>query len=152
MADPLATADDVAARWRPLSTQEQAIASVLAGDASVLLRQRFPGIDAQAASGAVDPDILTIVVSNMVRRAMLAPSDGITQQSETAGPFSHSQSYANPLGNVFLTQAEITLILGYRPAGQSVTFANDSCAHGAPPLIYGWDWNVDPSDVDWGQT
>jgi hypothetical protein len=40
----------------------------------------------------------------MVKRAMIAPSDGITQQSEAMGPYSQSQSYANPLGNVFLTR------------------------------------------------
>ena len=39
---------------------------------------------------------------------LLAPPDGITQQSETVGPYSQSQSYANPMGNVFLTAAERT--------------------------------------------
>jgi hypothetical protein len=88
----------------------------------------------------VDPNILIAVAVGMVKRAMVAPSDGITQQSDTVGPYSHSQSYANPLGNVFLTQADITLILGYQPAGQSVQFANDTtCTSGdAYSRVYGW--------------
>lgn len=125
---PFATSDDIAARWRPLSTAEAAIADTLAGDASTLIRARFPGIDASAISGALDPNILTIITSNMVRRAMTAPALGVTAQSETIGPYSTSQTFANPLGNVFLTAAEITMILGYVPAAQNIVYANDTTA------------------------
>lgn len=127
MGTPYATASDVAARWRPLSDADIARAGVLAGDASALLRAEFPGLDSQIASGAVDADVVTIVVANMVKRAMLAPADGISQESEGVGPYSHSQSYANPLGNVFLTAAERTLILGKQPTGGSFRYANDTC-------------------------
>jgi hypothetical protein len=123
---PYAQASDIAARWRPLSTDEAARAAVLAGDASALLRAEFPGIDDQIASGAVDSTLLTIVVAGMVKRALLAPPDGMTQQSETAGPYSQSQSYANPLGNVFLTAAERTLIEGRQPTGGSFRYSNDT--------------------------
>lgn len=135
-----ATPDDVAARWRPLTSAEQTVAQTLLNDASMLIRARFPGIDAQAASGQVDPDALAAVTAGMVKRAMVAPADGITQQSESTGPFSHSQTYANPLGNVFLTAADITLILGYQPAGQSVGYANDTTqtSGDAYSRIYGW--------------
>lgn len=140
MADPFATADDVAARWRPLNSDEQAIATTLAGDASLIIRARFPGIDSEVQSGQVDPAVLVTVVAGMVKRAMIAPSDGVASQSDGMGPYSHSQTYANPLGNVFLTQADIVLILGYQPAGQSVTFANDTCRTGADVYsrVYGW--------------
>lgn len=127
MGTPYATASDVAARWRPLTTEEAARAGILAGDASALLRAEFPGIDGQIASGAVDPALLTIVVAGMVKRAMLAPPDGISQESEGVGPYSHSQSYANPMGNVFITAAERTLILGKQPTGGSFRYANDTC-------------------------
>jgi hypothetical protein len=123
---PYAQASDIAARWRPLSTDEAARADVLAGDASALIRAQFPGIDSQIANGQVDATVLTIVVAGMVKRAMLAPPDGITQQSEAAGPYSQSLSYANPLGNVFLTEAERTLIVGPQPTGGSFTYGNDT--------------------------
>jgi hypothetical protein len=121
-----ATAQDVADRWRPLSDSEETLADVLCGDASTLIRARFPGIDGQAAAGQIDPDILTIVVAGMVKRAMIAPADGVSQQSETVGPFSRAQSFANPLQNVFLTAADLVLILGYQPSASSHRYANDT--------------------------
>src|SRR5690349_649850 len=135
-----ATADDLAARWRPLTAQETTTAQALLFDASLLIRARFPGIDAQVTSGGVDPDVLVMVVTGMVKRAMIAPADGISQESQGMGPYTHSQSYANPLGNVFLTQADMTLILGYQPAGQTMQFANDTCrtSGDAYSRVYGW--------------
>jgi hypothetical protein len=139
VAIPFANSQDVADRWRPLTSAEATVADTLVSDASALIRARFPGIDAQVASGGVDAQVLTAITANMVKRALIAPADGITQQSEGMGPYSQSQTFANPLGNVFLTAAEMTLILGYQPSGQSVQFANDtdSCAT-TYGRIYGW--------------
>jgi hypothetical protein len=124
MGNPFATADDVAARWRPLSSDEQDRADLLASDASALIRARYADVDARVASGDLDGQTVTIVVAGMVRRAMIgaAAGDGVTQSSETVGPFSHSQSYANPMGNLFLTAADDLLIRGYRPRAMSVQF------------------------------
>lgn len=122
--DPFASPDDVAARWRPLTVGEAVVAATLVEDASALIRQRFRGIDGQVASGAVDCGILTMVVAGMVKRALIAPSPGVSQQSETAGPYSQSQTYANPMQNVFLTAADLVLIQGYIPAGGSHGYSN----------------------------
>jgi hypothetical protein len=124
VAAPFATADDVAARWRPLNTQEQAQADALCADASVLLRARFPGIDSQISGGQLDEAAVVMVAAGMVRRAMIGGGEGIQQQSETVGPYSTSQTYANPLGNVFLTAADLTVILGYIPAGGTHQYGN----------------------------
>jgi hypothetical protein len=134
-----ATAEDVAVRWRPLTADELAQATVLAGDASALIRAEFPGVD-----GQVDPGILTIVVAGMVKRAMLAPSLGVTQEQETVGPYSHSQTFANPMGNVFLTGAERTLILGYKPSGGSFRYGNSTGAglFSAQQLLDAYDGGV----------
>lgn len=124
MANPFAVPDDVAARWRPLTPNEAFVAETLVADASALIRARFPGIDSQVTSGAIDPDVLTLVVAGMVKRALVSPSDGVASATQTAGPYSQGQTFANPLGNVFLTAADMTLILGYQPAGASHTYAN----------------------------
>jgi hypothetical protein len=130
---------DVAARWRPLTSAEESVAEALLVDASLVIRARFPGIDGQIDSGQVDSNAVVSVVAGMVKRAMIAPADGVTQQSEGTGPFSHSQTYANPLGNVFLTAADVTLIMGYQPTGQSHGFANDTTrSTGGYARIYGW--------------
>lgn len=124
MATPFATPADVVARWRPLTPNELGIVSALLSDASAVVRARFPGIDAQVESGALDSDILVMVVANMVKRAMIAPDTGVTQESEAAGPFSRSASYANPMQAVFLTAAELVAILGYQSSGVSVGYSN----------------------------
>lgn len=134
-----ATVQDVSDRWRPLTSAEEVVAQTLIDDASMVLRSRFPGLDDQVTAGSVDANAVVMVVAGMVKRAMIAPADGISQQSESTGPYSRSQSYANPLGNVFLTAAEVTLIMGYRPTGQSVGFANDTTGSGCGySRVYGW--------------
>lgn len=132
MAVPFATSGDVADRWRPLTPAEETVAETLVIDASALLRQRFPGID-----GQVDADILTMVVAGMVKRALIAPLDGVSQTSEGTGPYSHSESFANPMRNVFLTAADEVLILGYQPSGGSFRFSNKSAACPEPGFHYG---------------
>lgn len=98
---------------------------MLAADASAMLRARYGDLDGMVGAGTLDAGVLTIVVSGMVRRAMIgaAAGDGVTQTSETVGPFSHSQTYANPMGNLFLTATDDLLIRGYRPRARSVRFA-----------------------------
>lgn len=138
MAGSFATPGDVAARWRPLTSAETVIAEALADDASALIRARFPGIDAQVDSGALDVAIVRMVVSNMVKRALIAPDDGVVSESEGTGPYSHSQTFANPMRNVFLTEADLTLILGYRPTGMSAKFANDTTTTQRYTSVFGW--------------
>lgn len=105
---PFATASDLAARWRPLSTEETARADVLLSDASQLILDE----DARGIySAAADPASTTLVriVCAMVKRAMLAPTgDGgpVSQMQQAAGPFSMSTTYSNPAGDVYLTNAE----------------------------------------------
>lgn len=129
MGVPFATTDDVADRWRPLTPDEQNVAETLVSDASAIIRARFPGVD-----GQVDPDVLRIVVAGMVKRALVAPMDGVSQESESVGPINHSLSFANPMRNVFLTAADIILIEGYRPTGGTFQYGNTTTRQ---PSIYG---------------
>ena len=123
MSASLASISDLEDRWRPISDSEATKVDTLLGDASALLRAEFPSIDDTIASGALQAEVVAAVVSQMVKRALLAPADGIASETAGAGPFSQTQQYANPLGNVFLTAAERTLIRGYRPKAMTGTFA-----------------------------
>lgn len=116
-----ASLDDVEARWRPLTDPERLVADTLLDDASAIIRARFPGVE-----GQVDDDILAAVTAGMVKRALIAPLDGVSQESETTGPYSHSTSFANPMRNVFLTAADEMMIVGYQPAAISGRFSNTS--------------------------
>jgi hypothetical protein len=109
-----ATTANLVARWRPLSVAETAQASVLLDDASATVRAEYPGVDAAIVAGTLDAGIPLLVVCGMVKRAMIASEtgEGVQSQSETAGPFAHSQTYANPMGNVYLTKQDRRL-LGY---------------------------------------
>ena len=100
-----AEVSDLEARWRTLTDDEQAKASVLLEDASAL-------IDSMGEVDSSDPasaKLLCAVTCNVVQRAMSSASMdsfGVTQQSMTAGPYTQSWSYSNPTGDLYLTRAE----------------------------------------------
>lgn len=108
MAAPLASSDDVADLWRPLSVAETAKANILIAQASALLRRAVSGLDTLVSSGAVDATLVTMVVTNAVLRVMQNPA-GVTQQ--TAGPEAASWTGARAAGKVVITADEIATIL-----------------------------------------
>jgi hypothetical protein len=101
--DPLASADDVADIWRPLSAAEQTQATRLIGKASAMLRAACPfDIDVRIALAdtdpgnpqALDPTLVATVVAGMVKRVMVNP-DGAAAKTETTGPYSSSTSFTS---------------------------------------------------------
>lgn len=118
MSDPFAIYDDVVTRWPAAANQVDAVNAKL-DDASAFLRSRFPGIDDQIDSGVLDLAAAKAVACGLVIRAMMR-ADGVVSESEGTGPYSHSATYSNPAGNFYLTDADLTLILGYRPRAQSL--------------------------------
>ena len=104
-----ATVSDIEARWRALTTEEEARAAVLIDDASAILTQ-LVDVDPEDAEQAA---LLETVCCNMVIRAMSASGSdlfGVSQASMTAGPYSQSMSYANPSGDMYLTKLEKQLL------------------------------------------
>jgi len=115
-----ATFCDLEARWRPLSEAERTRADVLLEDASELVRSLNPNIDEQIAVGIVREGVAKAVACAIVKRAMqsVGDYDGITQMSETTGPFTQSASFANPTGDLYLTKDERRrLKIGSQKAG-----------------------------------
>lgn len=109
MAEPFATADDLVARWRPLSESEQATAEALLADASAMIRAERPGIDELLAADppGMDPSLPRMVACAMVKRAMIGiDTGGASSVQQTAGPFSKSTSFANPAGDLYFTRQE----------------------------------------------
>lgn len=106
-----ATVDDLEARWRTLSSAEKSRAVVLLDDASAMIRASAAGIDERISDGDLDAGVPLLVVCAMVKRAMLAAeAPGVKTTQETAGPFSQSFTYANPMGDLYLTAAEKKLL------------------------------------------
>lgn len=114
---PFATAADVAARWRTLTSAEASVANILTTDASSMVRERWSDVDARIAAGTLSADSVKRVVAYMVKRAMInADAEGLESRAQTAGPFSVSDKFSNPLSSLFFTAADI---LVFDPSGSS---------------------------------
>lgn len=107
MAESFAKIWDLEARWRPLQASEVQRADVLLSDASAKVRRRFPTVDARITAGDLEAQEVAAVVAGMVRRAMTQPAEGVLSVSQGAGPFSQTQQYANPNGNLYLTAEDV---------------------------------------------
>lgn len=79
MTNP-ATASDVEARFRPLSSAETVLAQTLLGDAWALLLGRRPTLDADIEAGTVSRENAVRVLAAMVVRVMRNP-DGLLEES-----------------------------------------------------------------------
>ena len=104
-----ADVSDLESRWRELSTDEEARANVLLGDASAML-SALVKVD---NSDYEQSELLKMVCCAMVIRAMSATSYdsfGLSQSSITAGPYTQSFSYSNPSGDMYLTKLEKRLL------------------------------------------
>ena len=125
-----ADVSDIEARWRALSTDEQARAAVLLDDASVQLSRLVTVDDSDQQQLAA----LKMVSCNMVIRVMSAGTSamfGATNASMTGGPYSQSWTYEAPTGDMYLTKAERALlgvsstVIGTIPP----KYAHDRCCH-----------------------
>lgn len=102
-----ATVEDLEARWRPLSSEEQDTAATLLDDAAVYL-DSLVQVDSEDAHQAA---VLRMVSCAMVKRAMIASESsafGVTESTATMGPFSQTMQFSNPSGDFYLTAAERT--------------------------------------------
>jgi hypothetical protein len=105
MSGPYATATDLAGYWRPLSDVEQSRATVLLDAAGDLIDEQPGSVDfVETATKWVSLD--------MVKRAMVG-LDGITSQSQAMGDMSVSQSFANPMGKLYITEKELQRLRGF---------------------------------------
>lgn len=120
-----AEVDDLEARWRPLTPDEASRAAVLLDDASQLVIDECPKAEAGASAATLER-----IVCAMVKRALVGGSEaaGVQTAQVTAGPFSQSQTYVNPTGDLYLTKAERRVL----PCGQGRAFSID-----LSPLSYG---------------
>lgn len=106
---PLATIEDLEARWKPLPDSDRERARVLIEDASAAIEALLPPGRRPGAAA------LRLVCCNVVRRAMGPNPLGegapdLKQMTETAGSYSVSATFANPTGDMFLTSTEQQLL------------------------------------------
>lgn len=111
---PFATTTDLQGRMRrTLTTAELATANLLLADASGDIEARFRdrgwSIPDRIAAGLLTANDLLVVTVRMVKRAMALDDDldGVKSIQETTGPFSGSTTFANPMGDLYLTKADL---------------------------------------------
>ncbi|AVJ50227.1 hypothetical protein I5J36_gp09 [Mycobacterium phage Mendokysei] len=130
LPDAYATAEELQAYWRPLSSDEQARATVLLKRAALRINELPGSTDFNAAT-------CNDVSLDMVKRAMLG-GGGVKSTSQAMADMSTTQSYVNPVGNLYLTEEEKSRLYGYPPAAFSLTPASN--AH-VPAQSWNWQPN-----------
>lgn len=104
---PLATVDDLAARYPKASTMDAGLVEATLDDAADLVRGRM--------RGDVPRSTLRRVVCEAAARALDVKAAsgmalGATQTTETVGPVSQSLTFGSPSGDLWLTRAELLAI------------------------------------------
>ena len=110
--DAFATVADYAARCGPVEDVDEGRVDALLEDASAYLRgayRRHMGTRYLAGANQTFDENVKAVCVAMVARAVNAPGAmaGITQQSQTAGPYSSSFTFANPTGDLYLGRSDL---------------------------------------------
>ena len=110
--EAFATVEDYEARQGVLPDADRTRCAALLDDASAAMRSRFRAFHGraweQAASEPFDDNARAVCVA-VVARAMSVPEalSGVTQYSQTAGPYSASATYSNPSGDLYLTKGDL---------------------------------------------
>jgi len=117
MAEPFATLADLQDHWPGLPAELAPAAEQKLVEASIILRGLYPGIDQRILSGKLDPDVVKLVVCQMVatviqREMSGGDADQFEQQSFTSGPFTRSVSFRVREANLFLTRLQKQLLSG----------------------------------------
>jgi hypothetical protein len=116
--EPFASATDLEARWKPLSADETARAGVLLAAASRMIRRTYRTVDARIAAGEINSEDVVDVVTAMVKRVMIRSDvEGLESRSETAGPWSYQDKFANPLGNMYMTADDKSVFASVNSGG-----------------------------------
>lgn len=104
----VATSDDLATVWRPLTAEEIAAADVLLERAAAILRKRIPTIDARIADETLDVELVKHVELEMVQRKMTSPDPGV--RSERIDDYAVTYDRENLASGLFFTDAEWDLL------------------------------------------
>lgn len=104
---PLATVGEVANQFGTMTSAQEGLTSWLLRAASKMVRARFPLVDAQMATGLLDPDVVSLVVVNMVLRVLRNPQ-GL--RSESIGPFSRSYDTTVAAGLLAFAAGELVML------------------------------------------
>lgn len=102
-----ATKEDFEARGYVAETLTTEVLNERLAGASRFIHSQAPRLQADVLAGRVDVALVADIVCRMVARTLSRGQlDGVSQFSQTAGPFTQSATVANPAGDFYLTRAE----------------------------------------------
>jgi len=108
------TTSDIVARWRPLSVDETAVATVLLADAVVKLDVMRPTLAAAVASTVpsthVDERFVTAALCDMVIRVLANPDANRSFTLGSDGAISLSYGVDDPRARIEVTAGDLTYI------------------------------------------
>lgn len=123
-----ASANDVAARWRVLTTEESQRAMTLLDDAWAIAITAVPTLEARLAAGTLSERLVVKTLANAVIRHMRNP-DG--KRSEQIDDYAYTRDSGSATGELFLSTTDIAQLAGrtttafnITPAGQRGTYAD----------------------------
>lgn len=102
-----ASVADLEAKWRALSSTEEATAQILLDEAEALLLALVDGLADRVTSGDLSSVLVRKVLTDAVRRSMSTPS-GV--QSQTVGPESVTYFRSGSAGDGWFTAQELALL------------------------------------------
>ena len=110
---PLATVDEYAELFGPLSAARASLARALLRSASQLVRDAHPTVDERIDNGRLSVGTVALAVLQMTARVLRNPN-GL--RSESTGPFTRAYDPDLASGMLALTEAEEAMLAGERPA------------------------------------
>lgn len=134
-----ATTDDIEARWHELDQDSRRRAQVILEDATQLIMDEVTSHSLSLSD--IPARTLTAITCAMVIRKLTVDDDhlGVTNSQQTAGSFSESFTYSNPMGDLYLTGAEKRRLgIGLQSGWHVDTAANAKPTHSpGPPILDG---------------
>lgn len=119
MPNPASPAD-VAARWRPLSSDEELVAERLLGDAWAELLVRVPTLEARLEAETLSSAVVTRVLASMVLRVLRNP-DG--KRIEAIDDYQYTRDDAVSSGVLYATAEELALLAEPGNTGAAFTIS-----------------------------
>lgn len=118
--EPFATIEDLRKHWPGLPEELEDVAETKLDEGSIIIRGLYPDVDSRLVSGALKVETVRLVLCQMVATLIKREleddgdtvSDGVTQQSFTAGPYSQSVSFRVREAELFLTRLHKLLLGG----------------------------------------
>lgn len=137
--DAYADVSDLEAYWRPLSEDESKRAKVLLEYAGLIIEEEV---------GDREFNLKTArhVSLDMVKRAMIGcvGGEGVTSDGQSMSDMSVNRTYANPVGNLYMTHHEKMRLKGLTGQKQySLSLSNN-----ARVPRYPWTWQPSSQDED----